>query len=235
MLPSEFTPDSQKITELFKAGTEPTETSSRYAKLDNVTNLKATQNGQKITLTWNKVKTPNAIDEEYLKNYFNKVYTNPNFQTVKLQDRLNYNNTYIGTIGYNIYLKNSDGTLKLIDFTKDNTYVHELKTTADKDVTYVVKTCYTIFKNNMSDGVEVKLNVDANIKDIKVNLTTESTISIKIGTKYTEPTNPIKVTENGKDVTNKATIKINTITKKSDNSKIDSINNIITTKEETYG
>ncbi len=234
MLPSEFTPDSQKITELFKAGTEPTETSNRYSKLNNVTNLKATQNGQKITLTWNKVKTPNAIDEEYLKNYFNKIYTNPNFQTVKLQDRLNYNNTYIGTIGYNIYLKNSDGTLKLIDFTKDNTYVHELKTTAAKDVTYVVKTCYTIFKDNMSDGTEVKLNVDANTKDIKVNLTTESTISIKIGTKYTEPTTPIKVTENDKDVTNKATIKINTITKKSDNTKIDSINNIITTKEETY-
>ncbi len=234
MLPSEFTPDSEKITELFKAGTEPTETSSRYSKLNNVTNLKAEQNGQKITLSWTKIKTPNAIDEEYLKNYFNKIYTNPNFQTVKLQDRLNYNSAHIGTVGYNIYLKGSDGKLTLIDFTKDNTYVHELKTTSAKDVTYVVKTCYTIFKDNMSDGAEVKLSVDANTKDIKATLTTENTVSIKIGAKYTEPATPVKVTENGTDVTTKATIKINTITRKSDNTKIDSVNNITTTKEETY-
>lgn len=86
----------------------------------------------------------------------------------------------------------------------------------------------------MSDGAEVKLSVDANTKDIKATLTTENTISVKIGTKYTEPATPVKVTENGTDVTAKATIKINTITKKSDNTKIDSVNNIATTQEETY-
>ncbi len=234
MLPSEFTPADQKITELFKAGTEPTETSNRYSKLSKVTNLKATQNGQKITLTWTKIKTPDAIDEEYLKKYFNKIYTDANFQTAKLQDRLNYNKAHIGSVGYNIYIKNSDGTLKLVDFTKDNTYVHELKTTSAKDVTYVVKTCYSIFKDNMSDGVEVKVSVSANTTDIKAVLTTKNNVSVKIGTKYTEPKNPVKVTENGTDVTNKATIKINTITRESDNTKIDSINNIVTTKEDSY-
>lgn len=234
MLPSEFTPSDVKITELFKAGTEPTETSTRYSKLSNVSNLKATQNGSKITLTWAKIKTPNAIDEDYIKNYFNKIYTNEAYRNGKLNDRLVYNRDHIGEVGYNIYIKDSDGTLKLVDFTKDNTYVHELKTTTTKNVTYVVKTCYTIFKNNMSDGVEVSVNVNANTTDIKAALTTQNNISVKIGTKYTEPTNPVKVTENGTDVTSKATIKINTITKKSDNTKINSINDIVTTKEDSF-
>lgn len=234
MLPSEFTPSDVKITELFKAGTEPTETSTRYSKLSNVSNLKATQSGSKITLTWTKIKTPNAIDEDYIKNYFNKIYTNEAYRNGKLNDRLVYNRDHIGEVGYNIYIKDSDGTLKLVDFTKDNTYVHELKTTTSKNVTYVVKTCYTIFKNNMSDGVEVKVNVSANSTDIKAVLTTQNNVAIKVGTKYQEPTTPVKVTENGTDVTSKATIKINTITKKSDNSKVASVNDIITSKEDSY-
>ena len=234
MLPSEFTPSDVKITELFKAGTEPTETSTRYSKLSNVSNLKATQNGSKITLTWSKIKTPNAIDEDYIKNYFNKIYTNEAYRNSKLNDRLTYNRDHIGEVGYNIYIKDSDGTLKLVDFTKDNTYVHELKTISDKDVTYVVKTCYTIFKNNMSDGVEVKVSVSANTTNIMAVLTTQNNVAVKIGTKYTEPTNPVKVTENGTDVTSKATIKINTITKKSDNTKVTSVNDIVTTKEDSY-
>ncbi len=234
MLPSEYTPSDLKITELFKAGTEPTEVSNRYSKLSNVTNLKATQNGSKITLTWDKIKTPDAIDEKYLQNYFNKIYTNEGYRASKLQERLNYINNYIGTVGYNIYLKDADGSLKLIDFTKENTYTHELKTTVAKDVTYIVKTCYTVFKDNTSDGTEVKLSIGANTKEIKATLTTESTISLKINDVYKEPTSPIKVTENGTDVTNKATIKIDTITKKSDNSKINSVSDIITTTAEVY-
>ena len=39
-LASEYTPDSMKITEYFKKGTQPTEVSQRYAKLPAVTNLK---------------------------------------------------------------------------------------------------------------------------------------------------------------------------------------------------
>lgn len=234
MLPSEFTPSDLKITELFKAGTEPTEISNRYSKLSNVTNLKATQNGSKITLTWDKIKTPDAIDENSIKDYFNKIYTNEGFRASKMQERLNYIQYHIGTVGYNVYLKDSDGSLKLIDFTKENTYVHELKTTSSKNVTYVIKTCYTIFKDNTSDGTEVKINVNANTKEIKVALTTEETVSIKINSQYTEPVKPIVVTENGIDVTSKATIKMDTITKKSDNTKVNAISDIITTNEETY-
>ena len=233
-LASEFTPSQMRITELFKAGTEPTEVSNRFSKLNNVTNLKATVSGNKITLNWNKIKTPNAIDEAYLTEFFKKLYTNEDFQKEKLQERLSYNSTNVGSIGYNIYTKDDNGNLTLIDFTKDNTYTHEVNTTSDKNITYIVKTCYTIFKDNMSDGTEVKVNVSANTKDIKVTLTTENTVSVKLNVTYIEPTNPIKVTENGTDVTNKSTIKIDTITRKSDSKLIDSISNIDTSKEDTY-
>ncbi len=37
-LASEFTPDSLRYTEIFKEGTEPTETSARFDKLSSPTN-----------------------------------------------------------------------------------------------------------------------------------------------------------------------------------------------------
>ena len=48
-LASEYTPDSMKITEYFKKGTQPTEVSQRYAKLPAVTNLKSTKEGKQTT------------------------------------------------------------------------------------------------------------------------------------------------------------------------------------------
>lgn len=53
-LPSEFTPDSEIITELFKRGTEPTAVSDVFEQLDPVTNLKATydEESNSINVTW---------------------------------------------------------------------------------------------------------------------------------------------------------------------------------------
>ena len=55
-LANEYTPDSMKVTELFKKGTEPTETSTKYTKLSNVTNLKGVVSDNTLTLSWNPVK-----------------------------------------------------------------------------------------------------------------------------------------------------------------------------------
>ena len=61
-LPSSNTPQDQITYEYFKKGTEPTETSTKYNKLDSVTGLKVTYSEakQKITITWNKLNTPTA-------------------------------------------------------------------------------------------------------------------------------------------------------------------------------
>ena len=234
MLPSEFTPADQIITELFKSGTEPTEVSQRYARLADVTNLKATQNGQNITITWNGISTPDAISQDYLRNYFNTVYTNPSWQSSALGGRIAYNESAIGTIGYNVYLRNGNGELQLLDFVKGNSYTYKLKTSSNKDVSFVVRSCYSIFKANMSAGVETKLNVSANSAKIEAKLSTESNIAVKVGGKYTEPSTPVRVTENGNDVTSKATVRIESIIRKSDGATISGVGNIDTSKADTY-
>lgn len=61
-LPSANTPEDQITCEYFKKGMEPTETSSKYNKLDTVKNLKVSynENTQKISLTWSKLNPPSG-------------------------------------------------------------------------------------------------------------------------------------------------------------------------------
>ena len=65
MLPSDDTPQDQISYEYFKAGTEPTEVSTKYSKLKNVTNLSVTYNPTTLTvnMTWSKASKTNAKDE----------------------------------------------------------------------------------------------------------------------------------------------------------------------------
>ena len=53
-------------TELFKKGTAPTGVSDRFARLENVTNLTATQSDKTITISWTPIMIPNSINQEYL-------------------------------------------------------------------------------------------------------------------------------------------------------------------------
>ncbi|MEN2766206.1 PBP1A family penicillin-binding protein [Ornithinibacillus xuwenensis] len=53
-LPSEYTPESKIVTELFVKGTEPKKTSEKYDKLDHVSNLKAeySKGNNAINVSW---------------------------------------------------------------------------------------------------------------------------------------------------------------------------------------
>lgn len=51
-LANEYTPDSMKVTEWFKKGTEPTETDSQYQKIPDVTGLSAKESNGTVTLSW---------------------------------------------------------------------------------------------------------------------------------------------------------------------------------------
>lgn len=159
-LPSEFTPSDLKQTELFIKGTEPTTVSTRFAKLADISNLKATTSDNKIILTWDAVKTPEINTESYLRNYYSTVFETDSFLNSYISSRLAYNNSYIGNIGYNIYEKSSNGTLNLIDYISTNKYEFEVNESGE--YTFVVKTSYSIFKNNMSDGktISIKIEVD---------------------------------------------------------------------------
>lgn len=96
-LPSDGTPDNMKITELFKAGTEPTEVSTKYLKLSNVTGLTGKIEGSKVSLSWNKASGIN-----------------------------NVNTSTYGDLVYEVY-KKENGNLTLVKTTSDTSYTGTLK------------------------------------------------------------------------------------------------------------
>lgn len=164
MLASENTPEDMKVTELFKEGTEPTEISNRYAKLASPSNGKAIYNGSEVTLSWTGISTPDAINSSYLQNYFNDNYGT--FATKYYEGRIKYNESYIGKIGYDVYVQNDDGTLKSLTWTEGTTYKQTIE--SGKTYKFIIKSSYSIFKNNSSDSliITVNTNTDSNIPDI---------------------------------------------------------------------
>jgi len=204
-LPSEYTPDNMKLTEYFKKGTQPTEVSNRYAKFDDVTNLRSTKTDDEYKITWN-FKKPEVLDDAYLSKYFsNSVYGNQSANYLK--NRIDYNKNTLGGFGYGIYTKSSTGVLERIAFTEDMEYVY--KPTKSGEITLVIKAEYGIFKDNASNGKEVKIKVEKSETSDNNSTTTDnfivklsggSDISITKGTPYVE--NGITATYNGNDVSN---------------------------------
>lgn len=212
-LASEFTPKANKVKSLFIDGKQPTEVSTRFSKLDNVTNLNYDENTN--ILSWNAIKTPDFIDESYLDTLFTQMYGDQ--KDSPLKDRLNYNKNKIGTIQYNVYIKTNDG-LKLITSTANNSIKYDINETT----TFVVKTSYTIFKDNISDGAELTIQKEKVESIITSELNGDDVITLSINSPYIETQKPIIIYENLIDVTNSSTI-IKTITRASDNEVVDKI------------
>lgn len=212
-LASEFTPKDNKVKSLFIDGMQPTEESKRFSQLDNVTNLN--YDDSTSTLSWDAIKTPDFIDETYLDNLFTQMYGDEKDDALK--DRLSYNKKNIGTIQYNVYIKVND-ELKLIKTTSDTNINYSI----DETTTFVVKTSYTIFKDNISSGVEFTYEKQKVETIITSELNSDDVISLTIGSPYIETQKPIIVYENLIDVTSSANI-IKTITKTSNDEIVDSI------------
>lgn len=152
-LASEFTPEDLRSTEYFKKGTAPTETSTRFATLENPTNIKYSAGINSVTITWDPIKTPDAINQEYLTKYFNNsVYSN--WADKYLTERLDYNNANIGTLGYAVYLQTASG-LQYLTHTTSNSYTYN--GFIDTSLTFVIKSQYTIFTSNQSSGAEITI------------------------------------------------------------------------------
>lgn len=162
LLPSAFTPANLITTEIFKEGTEPTEVSFRFKQLDAPTGGSYSVEGTTIKLKWNAIKTPNAIDTAFLQDYFNKNYTISSSKYY--ENRIAYNNAYIGQLGYMIYQKNSDGSLTYLGRSETASY-NVMNPTGGK-VTYVVKSAYSLFTANMSDGLEIATSSNPVVSDI---------------------------------------------------------------------
>lgn len=153
-LPSAYTPASLISTELFKKGTEPSEISNRFDTLRNPTNGRATVNNTQITLSWNEINTPDAINTTYLEDLYKKNYGN--IYEYFFNKRITYNNSSVGNIGYQVYLSTDSG-LQPLDYVYDNTYTYNAP--YNGTYTFVVKSAYSIFKANMSTGITLTATV----------------------------------------------------------------------------
>lgn len=152
MLPSEFTPKSYKTTELFVKGTEPKIKSTRFAKLDSISNLQGSSSLGTIHLTWDPIETPDAFNTEYLKDINKSAYEKEKQLDAYVKSLISTNTKVLGTVGYNIYVKNEDGTETFVAWTENPYY--DL-TGYSGNVEIIIKTCYSVFKNNEADGKSI--------------------------------------------------------------------------------
>ncbi len=164
-LASAYTPNDLRSTELFKRGTEPTEVSTRFSQLRNPSNGSYTYDGTTIRLAWSKILTPDAINDAYLQSIFNNYYDNK--ATYYYDKRVLYNSTNMGTVGYQVYLEDSAGNLISLGYTNNSVYTY----TPDRlgeNYKFVIKSAYSIFKNNMSNGLTINVNtaIDSNTNNM---------------------------------------------------------------------
>jgi len=156
-LPSEHTPEDMRITELFKEGTEPTEISNRYQKLENPTDGKYTLDGNTVTLSWTGINTPKAIDTNYLQEYYNDYFGQ--FASKYYEERITDNTNIFGIQGYQVYLRDSESNLTNLSWVENTSYTQTLE--PGKTYTFVIKSSYQIFKDNESEGLTISVKVNS--------------------------------------------------------------------------
>lgn len=172
-LASDYTPEDLRSKEYFKKGTQPTEVSTRFSELSNPTNLQYTAGINSVTLTWDKIPTPDAINYESLVSYFNdSVYKN--WADKYLNERLDYNNSNIGTLGYSIYKQTPNG-LEYLTHTTNNTYTYNGY--IDTSVTFVIKSQYSIFTQNASSGAEITILANSETTTTKPTINWEAELN----------------------------------------------------------
>lgn len=199
-LPSEYTPSNMIITEYFIRGTQPTEVSERYARLDDITNASVDVSKNTATITWNYT-TPTVLTDEYLKDYFNQSVFGNSKENL-LNARKEYNNNTLGEIGFGIYKENEDGTLELIDYTTEYSYTY----TGYETVTLVIKAEHQNYKSNASIGTKLNITLNgAGSRTLLASLNGNPSINTNVGS-YVE--NGVKsVFYGSSNVTNSASIK----------------------------
>ncbi len=204
-LASEYTPSNLKSDEYYAKDSVPTTTSDRFSQLENPTNVKASSSGSSVNITWTGIQTPNAISTDYLTNYFsNNVYKH--WESTYLAERLAYNSSYIGTLGYEVYKTDASGTVDL-GFTSNASYTYT--GALNGSTTFTVKSSYSIFKANMSSGATSSAVTGSSSGTGTTTETSQLTVTWSNGTDtigfgaYTnlQSSSRIKVTFNGTTLT----------------------------------
>ena len=202
-LASDYTPDNLKSVEYFKEGTVPDTESTRFSKLAAPTNIKAdyVSGTNIVTLTWNGISTPDAVSDTFLDNYFKENYGV--WAEKYLGKRKEYNAANIGNFGYDIYVNNGSG-YNYVAFSTGTTYTYT--GTITNNTTFMVKSAYSIFKNNASDPITVTVNAinDNPDENISVELNGASSMTVAEYYNFIKNNKPLKVHSNNNDISDKA-------------------------------
>ncbi|MFA5409909.1 MAG: transglycosylase domain-containing protein [Bacilli bacterium] len=212
MLPSAYTPSTMITTEYFKKGTEPTEVSPRFNTLSNVNGLDIEKDGTKVNLSWKAVSAPNMMTDEYLATIAAQ-------KEKYLAIRAAEDGSLLGTLGYNVYLKKDNGELVLLGWTSNTIFTHTPTTSGS--LTYVVKTCYSVFKNSASTGATVTLSNSPYVPPVDIYMQGEEQIDVIKDSVYEDE--GIVIMENLINVTKNEYIKTE-ITDKKVNAVVSAVN-----------
>lgn len=228
-LASKFTPDKYKTTEYFKSGTEPTEESDRFNTLPMVTGVNIREENSQIYLSWNHIPVPTELDANLLTAEFSPLFSDSKSLDKFIESRISENQSLLGNIQYNVYLKDDSGNLSLLGKTSDNHFEYAPSLLKNGTMTFAIKTTYSIFEPSISSSAEISINIDNIAEEITSNINGLDTITLNIGDNYVESDKPVIVLEGLNDVTNNASI-----TKKITDASGNQVNNIDTSSESTY-
>ena len=181
--PSAYTPSKFKKSYLFISGTEPSEVSNRFSKLSDPTNYTYSLNGRTLDVSWTSPGTPEAIDETYLTNYFNTGYTI--WAQKYLDKRKSYNNSYIGKFGFAVYLTSGSNST-YVTWTQDTSVSIDLNKYSGYFDGVIIKSMYSKFKNNASDGIKILFDSDTPIETTYEVSMLGLDYSYKVGESYKE-------------------------------------------------
>ena len=103
-LPSANTPSTKIRTELFKRGTEPTQTSNKYLSVTTPSNLSVNYQNNRVLLSWTGVNDPDYVDDKpfgYYVYFNNKLIDFTQSTSYVINNPTDYYGTYSIRAGYN--------------------------------------------------------------------------------------------------------------------------------------
>lgn len=159
-LATDNTPANLRRNELFKQGTEPTGNAAggntRYSMLNNPSNGKAQANGGSIIISWDPASVP-EIEEEPLDTPLDKYN---DWASKFYNSKVAPGGEDLGELGYEVYLQNEDDSLTSLGFTNITSFNYDV---AEAGVyRFVIKTAYSNYKSNMSNGLTITVNLSSN-------------------------------------------------------------------------
>ncbi|MBR3230287.1 MAG: transglycosylase domain-containing protein [Bacilli bacterium] len=202
LLPGPNTPADAMTTEIFKEGSKPTEASARFNTLGNVTDLKASVTGNKATITWKEIGTPEGLNPGYWQPIINKSYNSSKDQASFLNYVMGYNNSVLGNVVYNVYIKNGGG-LQLLTTVSGGSANVKLPNVSNPKI--VVKSSYSNFGGAESSGVETQVDYKGiSASDVTITPTSEK-IERKAGSNFNYKPS-VKATAHGEDISSEITV-----------------------------